>query len=295
MIGSHAKADVKRFVAELRRECLSHRAVERNPFLEWAATTRLPRRDWRTFGLQLYPHCHMFIAYMEHLLIHARDPASKLVVAKILLDEYGEDARGEDHPAMFQRFLCAAGATPDDIFETPLEADAIGLVRRHLELCVRAPFRVGLGAIGPGHELTIPKMFPKLCEGMRLAGFTEEEIAFFVLHSEHDVAHAEMLEGSIFDVAGTMEGQAEVRRGAMASLDARARFWAAVHRRMLNGPTVRAGDALRVKLSRAVARLSSVVPSWAGPSAQLARQRTATTLGDVIGDRELGATPIVHA
>src|SRR5262249_36610034 len=131
--------------------------------------------------------CHMFITYMEKLLLNAPDSPSKLCIAKILLDEYGEDAKGDDHPALFRKFLHAAGASDAQIMGTPLDREAISLVRKHLALCGQEHFLVGLGAIGPGHELTIPKMFPKLCDGLRLAGFTEQEITFFTLHSDHDV------------------------------------------------------------------------------------------------------------
>lgn len=270
----------KQFLQSLREEVLNHPAVN-HPFLERVATTKLSKEAFGRFGLQLYPHCHMFITYMERLLISGPDSRSKIVIAQILLDEYGEDANGIDHPGLFRRFLRAAGADDQMIMNTTLDPEAIQLVRAHMQLCGRDPFLVGFGAIGPGHELPIPKMFNKLCSGMRAACFSEADIEFFSLHSDHDVEHAKMMEDAIQEVAADPMAQVQVRAGAMASLDARGRFWNAVEKLVFGGMKgdPRPEDMVRIGLSRVLTDVASSVP-WARQPLEPLRMILATTLTD---------------
>ncbi len=272
------------FIEELRREILAHPTVN-HPFLQRVRSTQQSKAAFREFGLQLYPHCHMFIGYMEQILLHAPDSASKLCIAKILVDEYGEDAGGDDHPLLFRKFLHAAGATEQDIFSAPLASESIAFVRAHLDLCGREPFLVGLGAIGPGHELPIPAMFGALCEGMRRAGFTDDEIKFFSLHADHDVEHANMMDETIAALATTANARALIRRGALASLEARGRFWTMVDRRTSDEASLRPRgkrDLLRATLSRTLTDTGNRFP-WAREPLAPLRRRVAYTLNDFVG------------
>ena len=92
------------------------------------------------------------------------------------------------------------------------------------------PFLVGLGAVGPGHEWAIPKMFDAVIPGLRRAGFREEEIHYFTLHVEQDVDHGAWLEEALVRFGSNSESRALIRRGALLSLDARGRFWSGVQR-----------------------------------------------------------------
>ena len=38
---------------------------------------------------------------------------------------------------------------------------------------------MGLGALGPGHEWSIPKMFPQIVKGLRRARYSPAEILYF--------------------------------------------------------------------------------------------------------------------
>jgi pyrroloquinoline quinone (PQQ) biosynthesis protein C len=228
------------FVKALRKEVLAHPAVNHR-LLARAERGEFTREQWREFGLQLYPHCHLFITYMELLLLNARDAASKICLAKILLDEYGEDAGGQDHPMLFHKFLAASGISDAEIMDTPLEPTIVNMVRRHVELNSKEPFLVGLGSIGPATELTLPAMWPQLCAGMRKAGYSDDDVIFFTLHSDHDVEHANMMDESVAQLAVDEKKQALVRQGALASLEARNKFWDAIERRM-DDPSSRRGE-----------------------------------------------------
>lgn len=226
--------DSRQFIKALNEEVASHVAVNHS-FLKTVSTRAFSRAAWRGFARQLYPHVHFFIPYMEELLLNTFDMNAKLVVAKILLDEYGEDAAGDSHPELFRRFFRACQGSADDavLLTSPLDQATVDLVTAHMRMCRDEDFLVGLGAIGPAHEYAITFMFPPIVTGLRLAGFTDKEIEFFILHVEHDVEHASMLDDSIAMFATSEETQAAIRRGAMASLAARDRLWSAMERRMV--------------------------------------------------------------
>jgi pyrroloquinoline quinone (PQQ) biosynthesis protein C len=221
------------FIEELNREVYAHPAVN-HPFLERVASKPFSKEAWLAFGHQLYPHVHFFIPYMEELLLNTFDVGAKLIVAKILLDEYGEDAAGDSHPELFRRFIRAAGGEEADqaALTTPLDPASIDMVQSHMRLCRDEPFLHGLGAIGPAHELAITKMFPPLVEGLRSSGFNAKESEFFSLHVDHDEEHAAMLDEAVAMLARTEETQKQVRDGTLASLEKRYALWSAMERRM---------------------------------------------------------------
>ena len=74
---------------------------------------------------------------------------------------------------------------------------------------------MGLGAVGPGHEWSIPKMFPLIVRGLRKAGFQEKEIQYFTLHMEQDIDHGNWLQEALMVFADTKKAQEEIRRGAL--------------------------------------------------------------------------------
>jgi pyrroloquinoline quinone (PQQ) biosynthesis protein C len=160
----------------------------------------------------------------------------------VLVDEYGEGSRGEDHATLYGHFLVAAGgALPEADARVPAPAHAF--IRAHRRLVEREPFLVGLGAVGPGHEWAIPKMFASVIPGLRRAGFDEEEIRYFTLHVEQDVDHGAWLEEALCRFGSTMEAQAQIRRGALASLEARDAFWTGVQSAVVRWRQPRAARA----------------------------------------------------
>ena len=105
---------------------------------------------------------------------------------------------------------------------------AAEFIREHRRIVTEEPFLVGLGAVGPGHEWAIPRMFAAVIPGLQRAGFTPEEINYFTLHVAQDVDHGTWLEEALLTFGNTEEARSQIRRGAMLSLEARDRFWSGV-------------------------------------------------------------------
>jgi pyrroloquinoline quinone (PQQ) biosynthesis protein C len=225
--------DTKTFLAELNAEVQRHPAIHHR-FLEMITSRKMSKAAWLAFAQQLYPHVHFFIPYMEEMLLNTYDMNAKLIVAKILLDEYGEDAGGKSHPELFRRFVRACGGEAADasLMTTPLQAATVDLITSHMQFCGREPFLVAIGVIGEAHEYAIRFLFPPLVKGMQLAGFTDHEIEFFILHVAHDVEHSAMLEETMVKLAKTEQDQELIRKGALGSLACRDRLWSGMEATM---------------------------------------------------------------
>lgn len=217
------------FLKGLRREIEEHPAVN-HLFLNRCATSPFAREDYRVFGENHYPLVCVFTSYLERLLVRAPTSDAKLWLAKVLVDEYGEGSHGEDHATLYGQFLRSCGSTVPDQPHLKVPAPALAFITEHRRIVNEEPFLVGLGAVGPGHEWAIPKMFDAVIPGLRRAGFTSEEIGYFTLHVEQDVDHGAWLEEALVRFGSTEEARQQIRRGAMLSLDARARFWSGVQR-----------------------------------------------------------------
>lgn len=220
----------RKFLAELRREIESHPGVN-HLFLARCATSPFSREDYRVFGENHYALVCVFTSYLERLLVRGPSSESKLWLAKVLVDEYGEGSEGEDHATLYAHFLRASGSRiPDAPATSKVPGPAYEFIREHRRIVSEEPFLVGLGAVGPGHEWAIPKMFAAVIPGLQRAGFTPQEILYFELHVAQDVDHGAWLEEALAQFGQTEEARAQIRRGALLSLEARARFWSGVQR-----------------------------------------------------------------
>lgn len=219
--------DTKKFLTELRQEIETHPAVN-HLFLNRIATTPFSKQDYRVFAENHIPLVALFTTYLELLLVRAPSSDQKLWLAKVLVDEYGERSDGDDHATCYARFLVAGGGDDQEIWERPVPEASLEFIRRHHEICRKEPFLVGLGAVGPGHEWAIPKMFEAIIPGLERAGFTAEEIEYFTMHTEQDQDHGAWLEEALEQCAQTAEECELIRRGAMASMQARYDFWTGV-------------------------------------------------------------------
>ncbi len=232
--------DTSQFIKDLNEEVRRHPAINHS-FLERVTSQKFSRKAWLGFAQQLYPHVHFFIPYMEELLLNTFDMNAKLIVAKILLDEYGEDAGGNSHPELFRKFARACDSQIGDssLLTTKLDPATIAMVETHMKLCRDDHFLAGIGTIGQAHEFAIAYLFPPLVKGMQLSGFAPDEIQFFSLHVDHDVEHSAMLDDAMIRVATTDQDRAKIREGTLKSLEARKNLWTAMEKRMVG---IDAGD-----------------------------------------------------
>lgn len=260
---SPTQLEARRFLKELREEIRLHPAVN-HIFLNRVATMPFTREDYKVFGLQHYPLVNCFTTYMENLLINAPDSDAKRWLAKVLVDEYGEGSEGHDHSTLYLKYLRAAGATPEEIESTVLGDHTVEFIATHLRITTEAPFLFGLGAIGPGHEWSIPRMFDAIVPGLRRAGFTEDEISYFWLHQDQDEDHGTWLEEALALYATNDDNRRLIREGALASLAARELFWTGVQREVVRSRQPNSAKNLRRNLRIGANRVLAGARSAAG-------------------------------
>ena len=212
------------FLRSLREEIQCHPGVGHS-LLGRMLTDPRTRHDFRILATQHYPLVANFTTYMELLLLRAPSSEAKRWLAKVLVDEYGERSHGDDHAAAYRSFMHAAGIAPGSEADYPLHPEVVGFIREHYRICTEEPFLVGLGAVGPGHEWSIPAMFKRVTAGLEKAGFTAADVTYWSMHLDQDADHGAWLEEALVVFCETAEARRQVRRGALLSLKAREQFW----------------------------------------------------------------------
>lgn len=220
----NAETEARAFLSDLRKEIKSHPGVSHSLLTRMVRDPRT-KHDFRVLASQHFPLVGNFTTYMELLLLRAPNSEAKCWLAKVLVDEYGERSDGEDHAELYKHFMHAAGIAPGTEDQFKLHPEVLYFIREHYRICTEEPFLVGLGAVGPGHEWSIPTMFTHAIAGLRKAGFNEEEISYWTCHLDQDEDHGAWLEEALVNYCNTDDARAQVRRGALLSLDARERFW----------------------------------------------------------------------
>ena len=224
--------DARSFLKDLRQEVESHPALN-HTFLARIGTSPFTIEDYKVFGLQHYALVGMFTNYMERLLINAPNTTAKCWLAKVLVDEYGEGSDGDDHAVLYRNFLTSCGVEVGEEDRVVMHKAVRDFIYSHLVLCSQRPFLVGLGALGPGHEWAIPRMFGPIIKGLRRANFSEDDIMYFTLHIGQDEDHALWLEEALASMIKNQEEADQVREGTLASLEARLQFWEGVQEQVV--------------------------------------------------------------
>ena len=214
----------------LEEEIALHPAVH-HPFLRRFATGALSLDQIRTFGLQHYQLVKVFTTYMTNLLPRLPDPDAASLFRTVFDDEFGQHTIFNSHPAMYRTFLRTLGLDDAEWGRVALLPETSAFIDFHLELTRSGHFLAALGAIGPGHEYSIPTMFTYLVDGLRATGrVSEEALAYFTLHIIEDKEHAKVFNELIVRYMGSDDSRAVIRDGVLRSLNARARFWNGLQR-----------------------------------------------------------------
>lgn len=220
----------ERFLDALETEVRGHPALH-HPFLHRFAQGGHRRLQLWAFGLQHYQLVRVFTSYLEALLKSISESEVRDWIYRVLEDEYARPRSFErSHSALYRTFLRALGLTDEDWDRAEALPETRAFIHHHIELTSLRHYLVGLGAVGPGHEWAIPRMFTYLVDGLRKVGVEEKALEYFTLHIAQDLEHARLLRLALVRYAEAPENQGRILEGSRASLDARARFWDGLHR-----------------------------------------------------------------
>ena len=220
----------ERFIQQLENEVRAHPAVQ-HPFLKKFSTEPLTLKQIQSFGLQHYQLVKVFVTYMTNLLPKFPDGAGNRYFGPIFNDEFGQWTIFRSHAALYRNFLKALGLEEEAGGRVRLLPERAWFIETHLEITRSKEFLIGLGAIGPAHEFSIPIMFSDLVAGLRRnTQLSGKEMEYFLMHIVEDVEHAKLFNEAITHYAADAEGQEKVRQGTLRSLEARKIFWDGLHR-----------------------------------------------------------------
>ncbi|MEW6323853.1 MAG: iron-containing redox enzyme family protein [Nitrospirota bacterium] len=222
-------------LSTLEEEIATHPAVH-HPFLRRFSEGRVSLPHIRAFGLQHYQLVKVFTTYMTNLLPRLPDQDAAQLFRTVFDDEFGQHTIFNSHPALYRNFLKALGLDDADWGRMAPLPETSGFIEFHLELTRSGHFLSALGAIGPGHEYSIPTMFTYLVEGLRRSRLVSEEaLSYFTLHIEEDKEHAKVFNQLLERYMGTEESRYLIRTGVLKSLQARERFWSGLQRAVFGG------------------------------------------------------------
>jgi pyrroloquinoline-quinone synthase len=231
---------VDSFLKTLEEEISLHEAV-RHSFLKRFAKEPLSLGQIQTFGLQHYQLVKVFLTYMTNLQARMLDPEIKRLFRKVFDDEFGvvthrppsvgQATFFRSHPALYRNFLKAIGLRHETWGPVKLLPETAYYIEKHKEITREHDILVGLGAVGPGHEFSIPIMFEYLVSGLKKnTTLKEDEFDYFTLHIEEDQEHAKVFNEVMGRLCSSEEDLWKVRKGALLSLTLRKHFWDGLER-----------------------------------------------------------------
>jgi pyrroloquinoline-quinone synthase len=222
--------DAQAFIHSLEQEILHHEAVH-HPFLKRFATEKITVGQIQTFGLQHYQLVKVFVNYMTNVLPKIPDQDASSLFRVVFDDEFGQHTIFRSHPALYRNFLKSLGLSDEAWGRVSLLPEIEGFIEGHMALTRGQDFIFALGAIGPGHEFSIPTMFTYLIDGIKKStDLSDEDVEYFSLHIEEDKEHAVVFNQLISRHVVTEDGQKRLRDGAMRSLSLRKQFWDGIYR-----------------------------------------------------------------
>lgn len=193
-----------------------------HPFYIAWTEGKLSQEHLKQYAVQYFQNVLAFPTYVS--AVHFNTPAidNSIAVRQEILENLISEERGEkNHPALWQNFAKAVGATEAELAETPALPSTTNLVDTFRSLCLNSPFYAGLAALY-AYESQVPAIATTKIDGLqRFYGMTNpRDYEFFSVHQAADVWHTESELQIIEQQADTPEKQQAVLDVASQAADA---------------------------------------------------------------------------
>ena len=210
------------FLRQLNTDIHAHPFLS-DPFLKRMATPgAISREQARRFAVLYYPHIFRTRLYQANSLGIAADENVQFVLAEILYDEYGNGDKTRTHPAVYRKFMKALNVDAADYNTEPRFPELVLYVDAMMRLTQSGDWLAAAAAVGIASEWPIPQCYGDLLKGLRtVPGIVEDDLELFSSHIGIDEHHSKMMYDALAPYAGSTEGQARIRAGVKANLDAR--------------------------------------------------------------------------
>jgi pyrroloquinoline quinone (PQQ) biosynthesis protein C len=135
------------------------------------------------------------------------------------------------HPALFRRFLRSLGVSPEVVAAAEPLPETSHFVREFEAVCRNGHWLEAMGALGPGTESVVPRIYGAILAGIRRSGeVAPSDYVFWTIHVHCDEGHGENILLAIEAYLDRVENQQLVRRGVMRILNARKAWFDALER-----------------------------------------------------------------
>lgn len=194
----------------------------KHPFYVAWTEGKLTREHLKHYAIQYFQNVLAFPTYVSAVHFNTPHVGTSIALRQEILENLIEEERGsQNHPALWQRFAEALGATEAELTETPALPTTENLISTFRHLCLNSPFYAGLAALY-AYESQIPAVATTKIDGLqRFYGMTNpQEYRFFTVHQSADEYHSEAELKLIEQYADTPEKQAEVLDVAAQAADA---------------------------------------------------------------------------
>lgn len=170
--------------------------LEAHPFLSRCREGKASLELLRAFLVQHSYYSEKFTRYLCALMSHMPDGNDVRTLAVNLVEETGLDRAGAvTHAELYRRCMAEIGAKPGS---APILPETASLIDSMFHYCRAQDPLEGLSALCLGAEAIVPTLYGGILEGLRGAGFNDEQLHFFVLHVSEDEAHALVMREIIY-------------------------------------------------------------------------------------------------
>jgi pyrroloquinoline-quinone synthase len=219
------------FMSELDAEIHAHPVLS-DRFVQRISTPGgVTREQARRFALLYYPHIFRTRLYQANALGISPDERVQAVVADILYDEYGNGDISRTHPAVYRKFLKATGVPESEWSIEPRFPELVMYIESMMRLTQTGDWLAAAAAVGIASEWPIPRLYGDFLKGLRtIPGVKEDDLELFISHIGIDEHHSKLMREALRPYAEAKDGQARIRAGVKANLDARRIMMQGLHR-----------------------------------------------------------------
>ena len=219
------------FVDALIGDVFEHPATH-HPYLEGLSSNSLPNIDEaiRDYAFNYSVYSAEFVTYLNLVIAGLTRQHHRELIIENLYEEQGDPnstvPEKKPHSVIFNEFKEQIGINPEYKAKATISATSLCWRDTFKEICKSQNVCVGLGAIGLGTEMIVPKIYDHFIHAIEdHSSFENSNSMFFRLHVECDDEHSDDLLTVIRDFADVASNREYLRFGAQIALDLRKTFW----------------------------------------------------------------------
>jgi pyrroloquinoline quinone (PQQ) biosynthesis protein C len=210
--------------------------VDGHPLWQNELLTRIRRGgltepEWGYVFRQQQRYSSQFTRFLGALIARIPNPEHRGAVVHNLIDETGESDPEAIHSNILKRLVVSrfghAALEPADA------AVSDALAAAYLRMIETSQPAAGAALLAYGCEGVVPRLYQYFVDGMRVCGFTPDEMKFFTIHIDCDDGHAGALANLMRELAPPEAATfAACRLVVMRALDERNRYYNALSDRL---------------------------------------------------------------